>query len=165
MLQKLLSAQASGLLLGGNVLCSGFLDSINIFRSQAPPGLQLLGLDCFEPSAWRPAEWLMAVCVVEIGLELSKLILYFPSCSALLNFVQKNSYKDQGLLCGRFYKNCVGFSFWILNLKTATGSYSGSVAWHRSTIWKLWVLFYSRRWDRLNILTGWNNLTCSQVSY
>lgn len=33
----------------------------------------------------------MAVCVVEIGLELSKLILFFPSCSALLKFVQKKT--------------------------------------------------------------------------
>lgn len=36
-----------------NVLCSGPLDSINIFGRQAPPGLELLGLGCFEPDALR----------------------------------------------------------------------------------------------------------------
>ena len=78
----------------GNSLCSGFQDSINIFGSQAPPGLEVLSLSCFEPSASRLClVALMAVCVVEIGLELSKLILYVPSCSAplspTLSFVQK----------------------------------------------------------------------------
>lgn len=86
----------AGCCLGGNVLCSGFLGSINIVKSQAPPGLQLPSLGCFEPTASRLC-WvaLMAVCVVEIGLELSKLILYFPSCNALLNFQQN---KKQCLL-------------------------------------------------------------------
>lgn len=84
-LPRLLSALASGLLLGGNVLCSSFLDSTNICGNQAPPGLEVRSLGCFEPSVWRfRSVALMAVCVMEIGLELSKLSLHVPSCGAPL---------------------------------------------------------------------------------
>lgn len=86
---------------------------------QAPPGLEVLSLGCFEPSAWRlRSVALMAVCVMEIGLELSKLTLLVPSCGAplwpTLFSAEKALLRQLTRPAPPQWKKLLRVSFWIL---------------------------------------------------